>query len=158
MTAEKKFVPAVDRQVASITLPLFDERSKLQKQIDSQPPLSLPTLYAKPTLTHALKACFENPGLEDKQAASLMQIDGGQFSRIMNGTSHFPTNRYGEFMDLMGNEAPLLWLAHSRGYELRRIQTDVELENERLRAELAQVRHDREVEQGVYARLMAGRR
>jgi plasmid maintenance system antidote protein VapI len=142
----------------SRTLPLFDCRSQVQKQIEAQPPVVLATLAVKPTMTHAIRHCFENPGLDASQAASLMGIQEAQFSRIMSGTAHFPTNRYGELMDVMGNEAPLMWLANSRGYELRRIQTDVEQENERLRAELAQERHDREVEQRVYARVMLERR
>ena len=47
-----------------------------------------------------------------------MSIDNGQFSRILDATSHFPTNRYVEFMETMGNDAPLIWLADKRGYVL----------------------------------------
>lgn len=158
LNASRFAAQTIDSQEPSRTLPLFDCRSQVQKQIEHQPPINLASLAVKPTMTHAIRHCFENPGLDASQAASLMGIQEAQFSRILSGAHHFPTNRYGELMDVMGNEAPLIWLAHSRGYELRRIQTDVEQENERLRAELAQERHDRDVERGVYARMLLERK
>jgi len=134
-----------DSQEPSMTLPLFDGRGTTQKLIDNQPPLSVAAVIAKPTLTQALKLCFEHPGLDDKQAASLMDLDPGQFSRIMGATGHFPTNRYVEFMERMGNDAPLIWLANRRGYELRRIQTDVEQQLEAERAKSAELERQLEV-------------
>jgi predicted XRE-type DNA-binding protein len=133
MTASKKFAQTSDSQQSSITLPLFDSRSQLQKLIDAQPPLNHAQVVSKANLTQALKHCFENPGLEDKQAASLMGIDGAQFSRILGGTGHFPTNRYVEFMQTMGNHAPLIWLAHHCGFELRPLKSALQqqLEDER---------------------------
>jgi len=40
-------------------------------------------------------------------------------------------------MEVCGNEIPLRWLALSRGYGLFRLKSEVELENERLKAELS---------------------
>lgn len=136
MSAVKKFAQKSDRQEPSMTLPLFDGRSVVEKLIANQPPLNPVEVYAKPNLTAALEMCFRNAELDDKAAASLMGIDGGQFSRILSGTAHFPTNRYVEFMEKMGNDAPLMWLANSRGYELRPLRSELEqqLEAERVRA------------------------
>lgn len=117
-----------DRQEQSIGLPLFDghQETELERKIRTQPPLSLPRLYQQPNMTAAIVECCANAGLEEKEAASLLGIDPAQWSRIVRGTAHFPTNRYREFMRKIGNEGVLLYLAHQCGYGLVPLRTDHE--------------------------------
>jgi len=96
-------------------------------------------------------------GYQAKDIPLAFGIDAGQWSNILTGTKHFPQNRRNEFMDFVGNEALLMYGVESRGYDwstLRQHQSDLERENERLRQENAQLRHDREVEKTYVAHLM----
>lgn len=52
-------------------------------------------------------------------------------------------------MDAAGNEAPLLYLVHRRGYDpssLRKLESEIERELRQAREELARVQAEREVE------------
>jgi hypothetical protein len=145
MNKSRSAAQTSNSQQSSITLPLFDDRSRVKRLVDAQPPLNHAAVVAKPTLTHAIKHCFENPGFEDKEAASLMGIDAAQFSRILGATGHFPTNRYVEFMELMGNDAPLIWLAHHRGYALVPLKSALEQQLEDERAEKAELKRQNDL-------------
>lgn len=92
----------------------------------------------------ALTLCIRESGLEDKEVYLALGLDAAQFSRIIKGTMHFPPNLLLSLMDLCGNEIPLRWLALTRGYELRRLQSSLEEENEALRAALREKDHDLE--------------
>jgi len=79
-------------------------------------------IYSLPNMTKALALCQA----ESRKPDSHFYGDGGivknqaQWSRIFSETSPhcFPHEKLNTFMDLAGNEAPLLYLLHSRGYEL----------------------------------------
>lgn len=81
-----------------------------------------PVLIAKqPSMTKALQLCQTLSGLDDKAfiGAGGIVRDQAQWSRIMNSGQHnFPQDELNRFMDKAENEAPLLWLLHSRGYDL----------------------------------------
>jgi hypothetical protein len=85
---------------------------------------------AQPTLLAAIKLCISLGGFAaDKQVYGALDIDAGHWSRILRGDAHFPVDRLACLMDLCGNEAPLLWLVHARGYEtaqLRKRETETE--------------------------------
>ena len=70
--------------------------------------------------------------------------DSAQWSRIMNAGQHnFPHEKLNLFMDLAENEAPLMWLVYSRGYDiasLRQRETEVERELRLAREALASER------------------
>ncbi|MCL2656122.1 MAG: hypothetical protein FWD62_01665 [Betaproteobacteria bacterium] len=90
---------------------------------------------AQPSLTAAIRLCQQLSGLEDKAIVGQNGIvpDVAQWSRITkSGQHYFPQDRLNTYMDLCGNEAPLIWLARSRGYELVALETEME---RRLRAE-----------------------
>ncbi|MDR6768644.1 hypothetical protein J2W88_003948 [Acidovorax delafieldii] len=86
----------------------------------------------QPTMTKALQLCQTLSGLDDKQFIGSGGVvkDQAQWSRIMNSGQHnFPQDGLNLFMDRAGNEAPFLWLAHSRGYDLnslRKRETETE--------------------------------
>jgi hypothetical protein len=100
-------------------------------------------VIAQPTLLAAIKLCISLGGFEgDKQVYSALGIDASHWTRIHRGEAHFPVDKLPALMDLCGNEAPLIWLAHSRGYDpasLRKLETETEralrVANEALEAE-----------------------
>ena len=99
-------------------------------------PVADESLDRQSCLTGAIILCQTLSGLTDQQITGDGGIvkDAAQWSRIKGGSHFFPQNKLGEFMDLCGNEAPLAWLARSRGYSLTPLETEME---RRLRLERA---------------------
>lgn len=105
-------------------------------------------VVAQTTLLGAIKLCISIAGFDaDKQVYRDLEIDAGHWSRITRGEAHFPVDKLTALMDLCGNEAPLIWLAHARGYDprsLRKLETETERRlreaNEALSAERLKVR------------------
>lgn len=94
-------------------------------------------------MTSALNLCQSISGKADKSFACKDGIveTTAQWSRILGESrSHFfPHDKLNKFMDVAGNEAPLLWLLHSRGYDLRSLrkkETETELALRLAREEL----------------------
>ena len=93
-----------------------------------------PALIVKqPTFTKALHLCQTLSGKDDAQfyGAGGIVKDQAQWSRIMGqaGSANFPQDKLNLFMDIAENEAPLLWLLHSRNYDitaLRHVETETE--------------------------------
>lgn len=92
-----------------------------------------PELIARqPSMTKALQLCQTLSGLSDQQFIGDNGVvkDAAQWSRIMGAGQHnFPHEKFNVFMDKAGNEAPMLWLLHSRGYDitvLRKQETETE--------------------------------
>jgi hypothetical protein len=119
-------------------------------------------VIAQPTLLGAIKLCISVAGFEaDKQVYGELGIDAGHWSRITRGEAHFPVDKLPALMDLCGNEAPLIWLAHARGYDptsLRKRETDIERENRELRDRVASLEHEREIERRTIRDLLGGAR
>ena len=99
-------------------------------------------IAAQPTMTKALQLCQNLSGLDDKMFYGTKGVvtSQAQWSRILGSGQHnFPQDNLNLFMDIAGNEAPMLWLLHSRGYDLnslRKRETETEqrlrLANERI--------------------------
>jgi len=83
-------------------------------------------IKSQPTMTAAISLSVQASGLADKQVYIPLCIDKGQWSRIMSGIAHFPSNKYIELFDITGNEVPLRWLALMRGYELVPLVSELE--------------------------------
>ena len=65
----------------------------------------------------------------DKQASSDIAMDKGQWSRIKSGQEGIRWPRLEAFLDAVGNDIPLLWMLHQRGYDvmsLRKRETETE--------------------------------
>ena len=116
----------------------------MQNELDIKPIMTqvdINLIQNQPTFTAALKFCQQLSGKEDKCFFGDGRIvkDSAQWSRIMTSQKHFfPQDKLNAFMDICGNEVPLLWLIHQRGYDvhsLRKIETETEkalrLEQER---------------------------
>lgn len=96
------------------------------------------------TLGGAIELCAKVAGYElDKQLASDLGVDKSQFSRWTNGTEGVVYPKLRRLMDKCGNDAPVLWMLHDRGYDLnslRRRESETERENRLLREEVAALR------------------
>lgn len=88
--------------------------------------IPLDLVLKQPSLAAAIALCVQASGLEEKEVYLPLEIDAGHWTRIMKGDAHFPVNKLNGLMDLCGNEAPLMWLANSRGYGLVILKTEAE--------------------------------
>lgn len=98
----------------------------------------------KHTLGAAMELCAELAGFElDKSLQHVMGVDKAQFSRWMAGTEGIVWPKFVRLMDACGNDAPLLWMLHQRGYDLhsvRKLESETEKQNRQLREENAALR------------------
>jgi hypothetical protein len=96
------------------------------------------------TLGGALELCAKVAGFDlDKTLQLALGVDKAQFSRWNSGEEGIKWPKFEKLMDHCGNDAPVLWMLHARGYDLnsiRRLETEVESENRRLREENAALR------------------
>lgn len=101
-------------------------------------------VIAQPSMLAAIKLCISAAGFDaGKEVYAELEIDAGHWSRILRGEAHFPVNKLHALMDLCGNEAPLQWLVHDRGYDidsLRVRENELEQRNRELREEVAALR------------------
>ena len=70
-------------------------------------------------------------------------VDKAQFSRWQAGTEGVLWPKYEKLMDRCGNDAPVLWMLHQRGYDLENLhkrESEVERQNRALREENAALR------------------
>lgn len=126
MAAVSVFPRAGDRQPRSrVSPPVADRQIPMVTPgdpIDVDPAL----VHRQPSLIAAIQLCLQAAGIADKEACLSLGIDPGHWSRILRGDAHFPLHLLGPLMDMAGNEAPLEWLAHSRGYRLDPLETELE--------------------------------
>ena len=100
-------------------------------------------LALKSTLGGAISLCAELAGLEPKQVQEKVKADKAQWSRWESGAEGIVWPKFSALMDACGNDAPLLWMNRARGYDLsslRKLETETERENRRLREENAALR------------------
>jgi hypothetical protein len=98
----------------------------------------------KGSLGSAIELCAELGGFAlDKSLQQELEVDKAQFSRWQSGTEGIVWPKFVRLMDACGNDAPLMWMVHQRGYDLfslRRRETEVEKHNRELREEVAALR------------------
>lgn len=96
------------------------------------------------SLGGAIDLCAKAGGHEfDKTLQLALGVDKAQFSRWLSGDEGIKYPKLRTLMDVCGNDAPVLWMAHDRGYDLhsfRRQETDVERENRLLKEEVTALR------------------
>jgi len=127
----------------------------MQHELNSRPPMQAidpELIYRQPTFTKALHLCQTLSGLDDAQFYGVGGVvkDQAQWSRIMGqaGSANFPQDKLNLFMDKAGNEAPMLWLLHSRGYDitvLRHVETETERKLRLALEKVAELEHDKRV-------------
>lgn len=83
----------------------------------------------KTSLGASIELCLELAGLEPKQLQADLKLDKAQFSRWSSGQEGVVWPRLCAVMDRCGNDAPLLWMNHARGWDLhamRRVESETE--------------------------------
>lgn len=87
-------------------------------------------LLRKQSWAKAIEYCAELAGYDlDKQACAEVGMDRARWSRIKSGQEGIKPEQLERFMDGCGNDAPLLWLMHRRGWDVtsfRRQETEME--------------------------------
>ena len=84
-------------------------------------PVTVPIeeIARKTDFPQSVSMCAELAGYNlEKQACAGLKMDKSQWTRVKNGTAGIIWSRLEEFMNEMGNDAPVLWMAYQRGYDL----------------------------------------
>ncbi|MDZ4282802.1 MAG: hypothetical protein U1C04_18810 [Hydrogenophaga sp.] len=92
----------------------------------------------KKSLGQSIDLCLELAGLEPKQVQTALKLDKAQFSRWQSGQEGVNWPRLTAVMDHCGNDAPLLWMNHDRGFDLhamRKVESALERELRQVRSE-----------------------
>ena len=75
------------------------------------------------TLGAAIELCAKVGGFAmDKELQMELGVDKAQFSRWQSGTEGVVWPKLEKLMDACGNDAPLLWMLHQRGYDLHSLR------------------------------------
>lgn len=74
------------------------------------------------TLGGAIGLCAKAAGLEPKQIQTDLKLDKAQWSRWESGGEGVVWPKLASVMDHCGNDAPLLWMLHARGYDLHSLR------------------------------------
>lgn len=116
----------------------------MSDQLGLPVPVPLDAIERKKTLGHAMELCAELAGFEfDKQLQTRLDVDKAQFSRWQSGAEGIVWPKFVKLMDVCGNDAPLLWMNHQRGWDLaamRRRETETERELRMAREEIAMLK------------------
>jgi plasmid maintenance system antidote protein VapI len=98
----------------------------------------------KRSLGAAMELCAERAGFAfDKELQQRLGVDKAQFSRWMSGQEGIHWAKFSQLMDICGNDAPLFWMLHQRGYDLhsvRKLESETEQQNRLLREEITALR------------------
>lgn len=92
------------------------------KPFRAEQPVATEVIYRQSSMLSAIRLAIQASGLEEKEVYMPLGIDKAQWSRIMSGQAHFPTNMYEHFCDLVGNEIVLVWFAFRRGKGLHDLE------------------------------------
>lgn len=108
------------------------------------------------TLGGAISLCAKAAGLMPKEVQDQLKADRAQFSRWTDDKEGITWSKLAALMDLCGNDAPLFWMLHARGYALDSLRKR-ESETER-RARIAEERaHKAEEKVRVLMEAIGGR-
>lgn len=96
------------------------------------------------SLGGSIALCAKAAGLEPKQITiGGKPVDKGQWSRWLSDGEGVIWDKLTAVMDQCGNDAPVQWMLMARGYDLhslRRLETETERENRKLREENSALR------------------
>lgn len=101
-----------------------------------------------PSFRRVVRYSVSLADMEPKQVYDPLEMDKAIWSRIENGGMSYPADEIGKLRKITGNNAPLLWLNHQDGYDIRnlpRLRDDKDRRIAELETQLAQERRDKEV-------------
>lgn len=123
-------------------------------------PVSVQEIKREKTLGGSIELCAKAAGYAlDKELQCELGVDKAQFSRWLSGQEGVVWPKLSRLMDHCGNDAPVLWMLHQRGYDLnslRRLETETERELRQAREELARMKAERIVERKLLADVLGG--
>ena len=108
--------------------------------VQSQIPVDVPSadVRRQADLGSAIALCMSLGGKSHKVVEADLELASGQLTRWISGQEGIKWERLDALMTLCGNDAPILWMVHRRGWDLhamRRLETETERENRLLREE-----------------------
>jgi hypothetical protein len=105
------------------------------------------------SLGGSISLCAKAAGIEPKQIQDILKTDKAQWSRWESGAEGVIWPKLRALMDACGNDAPLLWMLHQRGYELgslRKRESETERDLREALETIDKLRHEREVERRLF--------
>ena len=121
--------------------------------------VSIQEVTREKTFGGSIALCARAAALEGKQVQDAVKtsegkaVDKAAWSRSIDGGEGVEWSKLIQIMDLCGNDAPLRWMLHARGYDLsslRKRETETEralrIANERI----TQLEQEREVERRLF--------
>ena len=105
------------------------------------------------TLGGAISLCAKAAGLAPKEVQDALKADRSQFSRWTDDKEGITWSKLAALMDVCGNDAPLLWMLHTRGYDLaslRKRETETEKKLREAEERIARLEAEREVERRLF--------
>lgn len=114
------------------------------------------------TFGGAVALCAKAAGLEPKQVTDAVFTsekkteDKAAWSRWVNDNEGIEWSKLVQIMDKCGNDSPLLWMLHARGYDLsslRRQETETEKLLRLAKERIEQLEQEREVERRLFREL-----
>lgn len=138
--------PTVLGSVGQLQLSLPGHVQQRRRQVL---PYTIAEIRSLPHEGAAIDLCMRCGGYQQDELGKDLGVDKGTFSKVLSGDAQLKWPKQSLMMDLCGNEIPLIYRIEARNYDwtsLKRHYSDIELENERLRAELAEVKRERAVE------------
>lgn len=116
----------------------------MANQISIPAPVRPEEIEREKTLGGAIELCAKAAGYGlNKELQQELGVDKAQFSRWHSGQEGVLWPKFVKLMDACGNDAPLMWMLHQRGYDLhslRKRETETERENRMLKEENAALR------------------
>lgn len=103
------------------------------------------------SLGGAISLCAKAAGLVPKQVQDAVKSDKAQYSRWVENKEGVHWPKLVALMDACGNDAPLLWMLHARGYDLSSLRRQETATERQLRIALEENAALRRVLQGSVA-------
>lgn len=114
------------------------------------PPVDKAYTLGLPNLRRVIRYSVSLPDLEAKQVYIPLKMDKATWSRIANGDMSFPADLLGALADVTQNEAPLIWWAHQRGFDLRPLKSELQEQLDAERAEKLELRRENELLRSLF--------
>lgn len=131
------------------------EQSQIALPVEIRPD----EIARKQTLGAAIELCAELAGYSlDKELQRELDVDKAQFSRWLSGAEGIVWPKFVKLMDACGNDAPLLWMLHQRGFDLnslRKRETETEKKLRLAEERIRELEHDRRVTLAAFREVRA---
>lgn len=91
-------------------------------QLSIPVPVTTGEIVRKQSFGAAIALTYEAAGLVPKQVLDVCKFDKGQLSRWESGAEGVCWPKLARLMDACGNDVPVLWQLHQRGFDLESVR------------------------------------